>query len=58
MTSLPKDLLNDYETYRIAIRKIASNTNERTLISTVIPPNMFAGHSLTVHFPFHNIRKI
>lgn len=54
LTAAPKDLLKDYETYRIAIRKIASNTNERTLISTVIPPNTFAGHSLSVHFPFCN----
>ncbi len=48
----PKDLRNDYEVYRIAIRKIASNTNERTLISTVIPPYVFAGNSLSVNFPF------
>lgn len=45
-------LKNDYETYRIAIRKIASNTNERTLISSVIPKHTLAGNSLTVHFPF------
>lgn len=49
---IPKDLKNDYEVYRIAIRKIASNTNERTLISTVIPPYGFAGNSLSVNFPF------
>ncbi len=48
----PKDIKNDYEAYRIAIRKIASNTNERTLIATVIPPNCFVGNSLSVHFPF------
>lgn len=48
----PKDIKNDYETYRIAIRKIASNTNERTLIAAVIPPNCFAGNSLSIHFPF------
>lgn len=54
LSTVPKDLLNDYETFRIAIRKIASNTNERTLISTIVPPNVFAGHSLTVHFPFCN----
>jgi len=51
---LPKDIRNDYETYRLAIRKIASNTNERTLISTIIPPGSFAGNSLSVHFPFKN----
>jgi hypothetical protein len=55
---LPKDLKNDYETYRIAIRKIASNTNERTLIVTVIPKNSLTGNSLTTNFPFkHSIEK-
>jgi hypothetical protein len=49
-----KNLKNDYEVYRLAIRKIASNTNERTLISTVIPAWSFAGNSLTVNFPFHH----
>jgi hypothetical protein len=47
-----KSLVNDYESYRIAIRKIASNTNERTLVSTLIPKYALAGNSLTVHFPF------
>ena len=51
---LPNDIKNDYETYRLAIRKIASNTNERTLVSTIIPPGSFAGNSLSVHFPFKN----
>ncbi len=51
---LPEDLKNDYEVYRLAIRKIASNTNERTLISSVIPAYSLAGNSLTVNFPFHN----
>ncbi len=55
LSDVPKNLTPDYETYRIAIRKIASNTNERTLITTVIPPNTFAGNSLTVHFPFRNV---
>lgn len=51
----PKGLKNDYETYRLAIRKIASNTNERTLITTIIPKYAIAGNSLTVNFPYqHN----
>ncbi len=45
-------IANDYETTRLAIRKIASNTNERTLISTLIPPRSLAGNSLSVHFPY------
>lgn len=56
--SQPKDLKNDYETYRLAIRKIASNTNERTLITTIIPKYAIAGNSLTVNFPFqHHYKK-
>jgi hypothetical protein len=51
---IPGDLKNDYEVYRIAIRKIASNTNERTLVSTIIPDKAFAGNSLTVNFPFYH----
>ena len=47
-------LQNDYTTYRIGIRKIASNTNERTLVCTILPRNAFAGNSLSVHFPFRN----
>jgi hypothetical protein len=50
----PKNLKNDYEAYRIAIRKIASNTNERTLITTVIPKYAITSNSLTVNFPFHH----
>lgn len=53
----PKDLKNDYDTYRLAIRKIASNTNERTLISTIIPKYAIAGNSLTVNFPFKHDKK-
>lgn len=53
----PKDLKNDYDTYRLAIRKIASNTNERTLITTIIPKYAIAGNSLTVNFPFKHDKK-
>jgi hypothetical protein len=45
---------NDYETFRLAFRKIASNTNERTLIVAVIPPGSVTGNSLSVHFPFYH----
>lgn len=36
-----------YQIYRFAYRSIASNTNERTFIATVIPPS-FTGNSLNV----------
>ena len=35
-----------YKNYRLVIRTIASNTNERSLISTVIPKNHFISNSL------------
>ncbi len=57
MDSLPEDMTNDYETLRLGIRKIASNTNERTLATTIIPANCFAGNSLAVHFPFRHDKK-
>ncbi len=31
----------DYEAYRLGFRDIASNTNERTLISSIIPANVY-----------------
>jgi hypothetical protein len=52
--NVPKDMRNDYETHRLAIRKIASSTNERTLITTIIPKNVFTGNSLAVNFPFRH----
>jgi len=48
---------NDYEDYRLSFRKIASNTNERTLITTLLPKNALAGNSLAVHFPFQHLKE-
>ncbi|MBI3651104.1 MAG: ATP-binding protein [Acidobacteria bacterium] len=36
----------DYQKYRMAFREIASNTNERAMISTLLPGNVFANHKL------------
>jgi Putative DNA-binding domain len=36
----------DYQNYRCGIRAVASNTNERTLILSVLPPNVFCGNSV------------
>lgn len=33
-----KGQLMDYQTYRLGFRDIASNTNERTMVSAIIPP--------------------
>ena len=38
----------DYEKFRIGIRAIARNTDERTMISGPVPPNVFCGNSILV----------
>lgn len=38
----------DYQTFHLAYRDVTSNTNERTLIATVLPPNVFTGHTMYV----------
>ena len=43
-----KGLLMDYQRYRLGFRDVASSTNERSAIATVIPPNVFAGNTLPV----------
>ena len=44
---------DDWKHPRIAIRRISANTNERTLVTTMIPPNSLTSHSL-----FVNVNKI
>jgi hypothetical protein len=36
----------DYLSYRLGHRSVASNTNERTMIATVLPCRVFYGHSI------------
>ncbi len=43
---IPDNILLDYQTYRLVYRAIASSTNERTLISSIVPPKVFIGHSM------------
>ncbi|WP_348546732.1 DNA methyltransferase [Chthoniobacter sp.] len=50
----PKDMLNDSDAHRLAIRKIARNTDTRTLIVALLPRQSFAGNSLSVSFPFEH----
>ena len=40
--------LLDYQKYRMAFREIASSTNERGLIATILPKNVFANHKLMI----------
>lgn len=46
-----------YEKYRLAYRTIASNTNERTLICTIIP-NCFTGNSLNISENLDNTTQL
>ncbi|MDH6104983.1 putative DNA binding domain-containing protein [Anabaenopsis tanganyikae CS-531] len=38
----------DYQTYRLGFRSVASSTNERSLISSIVPQSVFCGNSLLV----------
>lgn len=40
----------------MAIRKIARNTDSRTLISCILPKYSLVGNSLSVNFPYHHTR--
>lgn len=43
----------DYEDFRLVYRAVASSTNERSLIATLLPPYVFTGHSLNVFKSFN-----
>jgi hypothetical protein len=43
---IKNDFKLDYQTYRLVYRAVASSTNERTLISTIIPANTVTVNSL------------
>ena len=38
----------EYQAYRLAFRRVASNTNERTLIATILPPGVFGAESFNI----------
>ncbi|MEG3925912.1 Eco57I restriction-modification methylase domain-containing protein [Microcoleus sp. T3_D1] len=44
----------DYQCYRFAYRSIASSTNARSLIGTILPKNVVCGHSLNISSPIKN----
>ena len=44
----------DYQCYRLAYRSIASSTNARSLIGTILPTNVVCGHSLNISCPIQN----
>ncbi|WP_457549884.1 hypothetical protein [Archaeoglobus sp.] len=43
----------DYEEFRLVYRAIARSTDERTLISCILPRKVFMGHSLNYFEPFY-----
>ncbi|MDB9535996.1 Eco57I restriction-modification methylase domain-containing protein [Dolichospermum planctonicum CS-1226] len=53
-----KGQILDYQCYRFAYRAIASNTNERTLIASIIPKNVFCGNSLNLATPNFSNREL
>jgi len=36
----------DYQDYRLAYRAVGSSTNERSIIASILPQNVFIGHSM------------
>ncbi|MEZ2275418.1 MAG: DNA methyltransferase [Microcoleus sp.] len=48
----------DYQFYRFAYRTIASSTNARSFIGTILPKNVVCGHSLNLASPIQNNRYI
>jgi hypothetical protein len=45
----------DCGTYRFGFRDIASSTNERAMICSMLPPNVFAGNTINLIQPFEFI---
>ncbi|MDZ7622253.1 MAG: hypothetical protein U5O69_07725 [Candidatus Competibacteraceae bacterium] len=42
----------DYESYRLAFRDVARNTDERTFIGVILPPNRFCPHTVSLEKVF------
>lgn len=42
----------DYDNYRLAFRDVTSNSNERTMIMTVLPPKVFCPHTMSLEQVF------
>lgn len=38
----------DYQTYRLGFRDVARNTDIRTMIATILPPNSFCGNTISL----------
>lgn len=49
----------DYQTFRLVYRAVGSSTNERTLISAIIPPNTFTVNSVNylINFSYNKVKN-
>ncbi len=54
---LKKFITYDSQYFRLGVRLISSNTNERTLITSILPKNIAAGHSIIISYPKKYILK-
>lgn len=53
-----KGQILDYQTYRLGFRSVSSSTNERSLISSLIPKSVFCGNSLSIsEYEQNNFRE-
>ncbi len=55
--AIEADIELDYSCYRSAHRAIASSTNERTMIATILPPGVVCGNSLHVSERFVDVAR-
>lgn len=53
-----KGLTLDYQYYRLGFRSVASSTNERSLISSIVPKSVFCGNSLLVSLRYSQEKKL
>jgi hypothetical protein len=48
----------NYQNFRLCYRDVASSTNIRTMISTIIPPNIFTGNTLFIAKPVMELSNL
>ncbi len=50
----PEELKLDYQSHRLAFRDVARNTDERTMIATILPRGVFCPHTMSLEVVFHD----
>ncbi|PQJ95331.1 hypothetical protein CXB77_13925 [Chromatium okenii] len=53
----PEMMQLDYESYRLAFRDVSASTNERTFIGTILSPNRFCPHTVSLENVFFDSIK-